>query len=516
MVGCTKRSDKRAKVRFADPPWNEQSSEWQSLEEQVPEKHLARSVVETMKQLDLTPLFASYVGVGSLPIRPDLMLAIVLIEIRLGRPNPSQWFRDARENIVLRWAGLGIQPSRTSWFNFADRVASLIDRWNAEVLQLARQQGVTQVKRCSLDGSTVAANASRHRLVNETAVSQRLTELEGTCQADAIAQPPQNVPTWMAKTPATRQSQRQRYAHARRRLAELHAVNNRQEPKRRRKPEKIVVSTSDPEAALGRDKHNVFRPLYNLQLVRDLDSPLYLGYQVLAQPTDAGTFGPMLERVVNLTGVKPKVMLVDAGYITACNLAISDQAGMVLYGPWQENDMSRKEKKKTAKPRPIGKDQFTWVPEQNIYRCPEGHPLTWIGRCKRRQTDGQINVVHSYRCAPQHCRTCHRQPSCCSNPNRGRAVKRSEHEVLVETHRARMATSEAKKLYRLRRQTVELGFADLKQHRSMRQFSGRGRFRAQRQIGLAVLVHNLLVVAYAKPPPYDTADNTLTTEKIKI
>ena len=79
-----------------------------------------------------------------------------------------------------------------------------------------------------------------------------------------------------------------------------------------------------------------------------------------------------------------------------------------------------------------------------------------------------------------------------------------------------MATSEAKKLYRLRRQTVELGFADLKQHRSMRQFSGRGRFRAQRQIGLAVLVHNLLVVAYAKPPPYDTADNTLTTEKIKI
>ena len=159
----------------------------------------------------------------------------------------------------------------------------------------------------SLDGTAVAANASRHRLLNETTVEQRLTELEKACQADAADQPPPNVPTWMAKNPDTREEQRRRYQRARERLVELHAVNNRQDPKRRRKPEKIVVSASDPEAALGRDKYNVFRPLYNVQLVRDLDSPLCLGYQVFAQPTDAGTFGPMLERIANWTGVKPKV-----------------------------------------------------------------------------------------------------------------------------------------------------------------------------------------------------------------
>jgi len=68
--------------------------------------------------------------------------------------------------------------------------------------------------------------------------------------------------------------------------------------------------------------------------------------------------------------------------------------------------------------------------------------------------------------------------------------------------------------YRLRCQTMELGFADLKQHRSMRQFSGRGRFRAQRQAGLAVLVHNLLIVHYATPPPQNSADAMLTIEEI--
>ncbi len=514
MVGCTRRPGKRAKIRFADPPWNEQSEEWQMWDRLVPEDHPARAVLAAMKQLDLTPLFALYLGAGIPPIRPDLMLAVVLIEMRLGRPRPSQWFRDARENIVIQWAGFGIQPSRTCWYDFADRIAPLLEPWNAAVLHLARQRGVTQAERMSLDGTAVAANASRHRLVNETTVEQRLTELDVACQADSMHQPPTGVPTWMAKNPDTREGQRRRYRHARERLAELHAVNNRQDPKRRRKPEKIVVSASDPEAALGRDKYNVFRPLYNVQLVRDLDSPLYLSYQVFAQPTDAGTFGLMLERIANWTGVKPKSVLVDAGYVTACNLAICDQAAITLYGPWQENDFSQKKKNQTAKPQPLGKEHFTWMAEQNMYRCPEGHPLPWIGHQKRRQSDGQINVVHSYRCSPQHCRTCPRQPSCCSNPNRGRAVKRSEHEALVEAHRARMATAEAKSLYRLRGQTVELGFADFKQHRSLRRFSGRGRHRAQRQVGLTVLVNNLLAVHHAAPPSKNNTIALLTTEKI--
>jgi len=514
MVGCTRRPGKSAKVRFAEAPWNGRSDEWQVRDQQVAADHPAREVVEAMKQLDLTPLFALYLGAGKPPIRPDLMLAIALIENRLGRPRPSQWFRDAKENIVLQWAGFGIRPSRTCWYNFADRIAPLLEQWNADVLQLARQRGVTQAERMSLDGTSVAANASRHRLVNEATVEQRWTELENACQADAADQPPPNVPAWMAKNPDTREGQRRRYRRARERLVELHAVNKRQDPKRRRKPEKIVVSASDPEAALGRDKHNVFRPLYNVQLVRDLDSQLCLGYQVFAQPTDAGTLSPMLERVTTWTSVKPKAMLVDAGYVTACNLAICDQAGIALYGPWQENDFSQKKTKQGAKPRPISKKHFTWLPEQNMYRCPEGHAMPWIGHQKRCQSDGQINVVHSYRCSPQHCRSCPRQVSCSTNPNRGRAVKRSEHEALVEAHRARMATAEAKSLYRLRGQTVELGFADFKQHRSMRQFSGRGRHRAQRQVGLTVLVHNLLVVHRAKPPPETSAAAILTTAEI--
>ena len=59
-------------------------------------------------------------------------------------------------------------------------------------------------------------------------------------------------------------------------------------------------------------------------------------------------------------------------------------------------------------------------------------------------------------------------------PAAGRTISRAEHEELIEALRARMQTDEAKNLYRLRRQTVELSYADLTEHRKLRRFSGHG------------------------------------------
>ena len=112
MIGSRKRPRKGHEVVFAAPPWNELSLEWLKLDTQVPANHLAREVVEAMKHLDLAPLFDLYSGVGSLPIRPDLMLRVVLIEMRLGRSQPCDWFRDARENVVQQEEYLGLYSVR--------------------------------------------------------------------------------------------------------------------------------------------------------------------------------------------------------------------------------------------------------------------------------------------------------------------------------------------------------------------------------------------------------------------
>ena len=77
---------------------------------------------------------------------------------------------------------------------------------------------------------------------------------------------------------------------------------------------------------------------------------------------------------------------------------------------------------------------------------------------------------------------------------RGRSVQRSEYEELIQAHRAWMETAEAKAVYRLRGQTVEIVFADVKEHRGLRRFSGHGLARVRTEFALDVLLHNLLVL----------------------
>lgn len=515
MVGSPRRQGKASQVRFAAPLWDEDHPRWRQLDEELAHDHIAREIVAAMEFLDLSPLYASYSASGSPAVRPDLMLRMVLIEIHSGHHRPSQWFRNAKENSVLKWAGLGIQVRRAYCYEFAQRVRPFLPRWNEQIVTLALQKHITTGEQAALDGSAFAANASRHRLVNEEKLEKRMTQLNEACAQDLSPNedniPREPVPNWMAKTPLTRRVQLKRFERAKERLKELHAVNQRQDRARRREAKKVVVSLSDPEAALGRDKLNVFRPLYNVQMVTDVKTHLILSYGVFAQPTDAGTFKPMLQRLTSIVGLNLKALLVDAGYVTASNLALSREAHVTLYGPWKENDYSRKAKPDSQETSiSISKDLFTWCPTTNQYLCPQQHPLTYIGTQNREQADGEINRMLQYKCSPTHCTGCPLADRCTTNPKRGRSVKRSEHEELIEEHRRRMETDDAKQLYKQRRQTVELGFADVKEHRDVRRFSSRGKEAAAATIGLVVMTHNLLIVQKAMSSANTTLEEAVT------
>jgi hypothetical protein len=221
MVGRRRRLGKYAPVRFAAPPWNEDHPDWIRLDRELPADHPARQIVAAMQFLDLTPLFASYSAGGTPPLPPDLMLRMVLIEMQQGRFRPSQWFRAAREHPPLMWAGRGLRPSRTCWYEFAERIAPWLDDWNRQVLQAARDAQLTPATRDAQDGSTVAANASRHRLLNEQQLTRRRKQLEQACAADQAGQPPEPVPGWMAKTPEGRPARNDRCRQAQARLGEL-------------------------------------------------------------------------------------------------------------------------------------------------------------------------------------------------------------------------------------------------------------------------------------------------------
>ena len=482
-------------ARFRTAPWDRSSPEWVAIDARLPADHLARLIDEAVDRLDLGPLIDSYAGTGSEPYHPALLLRVVLYQLAIGADRPGWWADACRYHDPTQWLACGSRPSRSRLHAFQHRLADHLDGWLRQVIDLALARGITTATRAALDGSTIAANASRHRLLRRQALDRRLEPLARAVAADAAGGPPGGAaaapPWWMAKTPRGRRQQLDRYRRARAELERRIAANARRKAERRRDPETIVIAPGDPEAAVGQDKLQVYRPLYNAQVAYDLDSELILAAAVFCQQNDAGTLRPMLAAFTTWTGHAPSELLADSSYATVVDMRTCAAAGTVLYAPYQSNDFSAA---REGRAKLFPKDRFRWDEASGSSTCPAGHAMPRESSRSERRAGDEAVVRHIHRCPAEHCVGCPLAAACTPNPSAGRTVSRTEGEERIEELRARMRTDAAKELYKLRCRTVERAYADVKVHRRLDRFPGRGRAHASAHFRLRCLVHNLLVV----------------------
>jgi transposase len=568
MVQLTLFPDHAAGPRWISPPWTTASDRWLEIDRDLPDDHRARSIAAIVAELDLTPLLDGYAGLGSPAHPPELLVRLALFEIHRGCLSPAQWFEDTRYDDAVKWLVFNLRPSRSCLYQFRDRIGPYRDSWNRSVLRTAQAEGWTSGKRAAVDGSFAGSYASRHTPIKAQPLAQRCQQLDAavaadfsppaetaaapasaaevtptvedvSCQAGTAPEPaatapptpaptiaataasvagpatapassstPARKPSWMAKTPGGRFRQRQRYRRAQEflqtRQKQKAQTMSREAKAKRRSPERMKISLTDPEAPLGFDKTKVFRPLFNLQFACDLDSPFVLGYDVFPAVCDANLLGPLLERTEELSGPTLEVVLNDNTYANILNLKLCNEQDITMYAPLPRTPSppagsvpSSVGAGESSRPAPrarlIPKSEFTWLPQEQTYCCPAGHLLVLQRRGTDQRTDGEL-VQSQYRCPAEHCQA----RRCTRSPQHGRVVKRSDHDDLYDALRHRMNQPEGQAIYRLRKQTVERQFADWKQHRGLRQFTSFGLQRARIQVALLVLAHNGLELLKAR------------------
>lgn len=470
-------------------------------------------------------LIGSYAGRGSKPHRPDLLLRLTVYEHSQGRPQPVQWLRDLRENKAVQWLVYGMRPSQTTLYEFRDRVQPLLQDLNQQVILTAIDEGHTDGSRGALDGTTVAANATRHRMVNLDTVEKRLAILDREIEAAeqtqepapaiesikpevlpsptapmAIGSAPSPAPTpesstkppaWKAKSTRGKKRQRDRCRRARAVLKAQQAANRHRRKDKRKENAKIRVALGDPMAPFGLDKLKTFRPLYNIQTMSDVETDLVLAYETTRTTADSGQLLPMIDQTTKMTNRPLNEVLVDSGYPSGEDLAACKQKDVIVYAPWNENTFTEAKRAEGQKKGQIPKDRFTYDPSIPSYRCPEGKPLTYRERATKQRANGDYFTIEIYQADPSDCAECPLKASCVRGRSGARTVRRQEHEELVAALKERMKAPEAKAIYGQRGCTVELRFADWKTHRGLQRFSGQTPERADAQVGLVVLAHNL-------------------------
>jgi transposase len=480
----------------------------------------------TDEELNCEALKRTYCGRGTRPHRPDLLLKLVIYEHWKGRPQPVQWFDDLKENKAVQWLTFGIKPSLTTLYEFRDRVQPLLGDLNQQIIRTAIAEGHSTGSRGALDGTTAAANASRHRLFKLETVEKRLQQLdEEIAKAEAAEaaasvieprapEPPQDTaptsscepevprvetvpPSFMGRTLRGQKRQRTHYRRARDILRERHRTNERRRKDKRKTGAQIKRALGDPWAPLGLDKEKVYRPLYNIQIMSDVATDLVLAYAVIPTTTDNGQMVPLIDLTNQATHRTLLELLVDSGYPSGDDLARCAAKNVIVFAPWHENAFTQAKRAQTKAngEDQIPKDRFVFDPSLPGYRCPQGKVLTYHERTSRQKSNGDYFPLEIYRADPSDCASCPLKASCVRGRSGARTVGRQVHEEFIDALKDRMNSPEAQEIYRARGCTVERRFADVKTHRGLRRISGRTPERAAAQVGLTVLAHNLLTLA---------------------
>lgn len=422
------------------------------------------------------------------------MLKMVLFEYLQGRLSPAQWHRDAKEHDAMRWLGRGIEPSRSAWYRFRDRMADVIEQLHRDLIQRAIDLDLLDAQVGVQDGTTIAACASRHRVVNQQTLRKRQILLEQAIESDRLGNPlPQDTVKWMPTTPSGREELAERMQQAATVLTRRLEENARKTKAKRKDPKHIFVSLTDPEAAMGRDKLKVFRPLYTIQFMVEPKSLLVLGYLCRAEATDAGTLTALIDQVQQTVGDTLQRVLADSAYATLVDVIDCDDRGIDLVAPVQANSFTESKQKASGRPK-NNRAEFDWNEDQRTYRCPAGHELDYKGKQQKQRYGGRQVIEHRYHCRAEHCQGCPLASGCVKNADRGRWIKRLEGQELLDAQREKMDSEAIKASYRERSQVIERAFGDARRHRDFNRFHGRHPWRAATETGLLVLAQNLLTL----------------------
>jgi transposase len=328
-----------------------------SLDEWLPERHLARFIVEVIEGLDLSAMSRSYRSAGSASYHPALLLGILVYGYATGVFSSRKLERATYDSVAFRFIGANDHPDHDTIATFRRRFLKEIEGLFVQVLELAREMGMLRMGTVALDGTKIHANASRHSALSyEHAgkIAEQLKAEVADLLARAEAEDQADVPDGLSIPDelARREKRLAKLAEARAKIearakeryeqeaAEHKAKLAAREAKAAATGKKPGGRPPQPPEAGARPSDQInltdedsrimpvagggFEQCYNAQAVVAADSLLVVAAQVVQAPNDKQQIEAMLERIEALPEAlgRPQTMLADNGYFSEANVEL--------------------------------------------------------------------------------------------------------------------------------------------------------------------------------------------------
>ena len=157
----------------------------QDMREWLSEGHLAHHVSDLVDGLDLTAFYAPYEGDGrrKSPYEPRMMVKVMIYGYATGVFSSRGLARKLEEDVAFRVLAAGNFPSHRTICEFRRRHLADFKALFVEVVRLARETGVGNFGKLSIDGTKVRANASKRKAMSYGRMLEEERRLEGEIEA---------------------------------------------------------------------------------------------------------------------------------------------------------------------------------------------------------------------------------------------------------------------------------------------------------------------------------------------
>ena len=332
-----------------------------SVDEWLPEQHLARFVVEVIERQDLSAMVKSYRGSGSASYHPSMLLGLVVYGYATGIFSSRKLERATYDSVAFRFIAANDHPDHDTIASFRRRFLAEIGTLFVGVLLLAREMGMLQLGTVALDGTKLHANASRHSALSYEHASQieaqlkaEVAELLALAEAADRADLPDglSVPQELAR----REERLARLAEAK---AKIEARARERFEREQAEHEAKLKARADKAKATGKkpggkppapptaepdatDQINLtdedsrimpmagggFEQAYNAQAAVAAGSMLVVAADVVQAANDKQQIVPTLEQLARLPKAlgTPETLLADSGYFSAANVTACAEA----------------------------------------------------------------------------------------------------------------------------------------------------------------------------------------------
>jgi transposase len=403
-----------------------------SVDDWLPQKHLARFIVELIDGLDVSAMSGAYRGSGSASYHPRLLLGILVYGYATGVFSSRKLERATYDSVAFRFIAANDHPDHDTIATFRRRFLKEIEGLFVQVLLLARETGLLKMGAVALDGTKIHANASKHSALSyahagkiEAQLKAEVAELLAKAEAaDQSAAPDGlSIPDELAR----REDRLQRIAAARAKIearakerfereqAEHQAKLSAREAKEKatgkkpggRPPEPPVegprptdrINLTDEDSRIMPVSGGGFEQCYNAQTVVAEGSLPVVAANVVQAPNDKQQLAPMLAKINALPEDlgRANVMLGDNGYFSTANVTACLASGLepLLAMGRDPHHQSLSERFADAPPAPENPTPVEAMAHR--LRTPEGKKLYALRKHTPEPVFGIIKSVLGFR-----------------------------------------------------------------------------------------------------------------------